>query len=77
MPVADARLAEFARDNCPGFSGADLSSLAHEAAQKAVERDAEVLALSDLEMAVVGVKPSVGDLAKYERLLKGGLTKGF
>lgn len=77
MPVASGDLAEFARANCDKFSGADLSSLAHEAAQKAVERDAEVLEFADLELAVVGVKPSVGDLGKYEKLLKFGLTKGF
>ena len=74
---AKPELAGFAV-RCEGFSGADLSYLAHEAASNAVARDAvgeeDELILADLEGAFAGMKPSVGDMEKYERLNKRGLT---
>lgn len=68
----DSALTMFARD-CVGFSGADLSQLVYEAAQGAVERGADFLELSDLQNAKREIRPSVGDMAKYERL-KSSLT---
>jgi len=69
MPVRDASLAEFAR-KCEHFTGADLSNLAYEAAQSAVQRDAEVLEEQDMASAAARVKPSVSvkELVRFTQL---------
>lgn len=77
MPTGNSKdLGTFAaREECNGFSGADLSSLLHEAAQKAVEREALFLEVKDLEEAARGVKPSVRDIESYRRKARDGLGK--
>lgn len=76
VPMMGQELGEFARRiECDKFSGADLSSLVQEAAQHAVERDALFLEMSDMEYAVKGMKSSVTDLTKYERLAKQGFGR--
>lgn len=81
MPVRneDDR-AEFAKvaQELSNFSGADLSSLAYEAAQRAVEQGSDVLERIHLEEAVPGIKPSVNeqDLARYERFKEGFFQRG-
>lgn len=69
MPVQDANLAEFAR-KCEHFTGADLSNLAYEAAQSAVQRDADVLDEQDMVSAASRVKPSVSvkELVRFTQL---------
>lgn len=54
------RLAEFAR-GCEHFSGADLGSLAQEAAHVVIARDGEALELEDFEEARQLVIPSVDE----------------
>lgn len=67
-------LAAFAASTeCNNFSGADLGSLAYEAAQQAVQHNAEYLTLAHLESVVRDIKPSVTpeDLEKYTRFKDG------
>lgn len=75
MPADASVLAQFGRANCEGFSGADLSNLIFEAAQHAIENEAEILTLGDLEHAILSVKPSVGDMRKYSKLEGGLMSK--
>jgi len=78
MPVLQGRdidsLARFAEEaNFDGFSGADLSSLAYEAAQIAVQESAETLGLSHLQRAAIPLRPSVNaeDQKRYKRFEEG------
>ncbi|KAF2268699.1 AAA-domain-containing protein, partial [Lojkania enalia] len=72
-------LAEFARrddeDSCAHFSGADLGSLLRKAGQHALRRSSDVVEEIDFVVAAKHIKPSVGDIRKYERLRKGFETK--
>jgi ribosome biogenesis ATPase len=56
---------------CEGFSGADLESLTRRAGYKAIRRDGEGgrgIIVTDFLAAREEVKPSVGDMKKYDRL---------
>ncbi|RMZ72661.1 ribosome biogenesis ATPase RIX7 [Pyrenophora seminiperda CCB06] len=67
--VINPELAEIARlDACKDFSGADLESLLRKAGQHALSRRGEMVELVDFEEAAKTLKPSVGDVKKYERL---------
>ncbi|KAI9728699.1 MAG: hypothetical protein M1828_002805 [Chrysothrix sp. TS-e1954] len=70
MPVESEGLKEFAR-HCDGFSGADLAGLYHEAANRAIDREAEIVEMADFVEAKGKIKPSVGDLRGYERFRRG------
>lgn len=71
-------LAEVGRmDACHNFSGADLESLLRKAGQHALRRRAEVVEEIDLVEAVKTIRPSVGDIKKYEDLRKRFETKLF
>lgn len=62
-------LAELARaDDCNYFSGADLESLLRKAGQNALRRQADVVEEIDVLTAAKNIKPSVGDIKKYEKL---------
>jgi ribosome biogenesis ATPase len=65
----DSRLAEFAgREDCEGFSGADLESLLRQAGQMTLQRDAMVVEEQDFTTAIKLVMPSVQNMEKYERM---------
>jgi ribosome biogenesis ATPase len=68
----DPALAEVASrddaDGCKDFSGADLSSLLRKAAQHCLREGRDVVELVDFEIAARHIKPSVGDIKRYERL---------
>ena len=70
--VMSLELAEIGRrdddDGCKNFSGADLESLLRKAGQHALRRHSEVVEQVDIEMAAKHIKPSVGDIRKYEKL---------
>lgn len=72
MPADADALAEFGR-GCEGFSGADLGSLVHEAAQHAIGVDAAILTLEDLHHAKQAVQPSVQNAEQYDKF-NGGLA---
>jgi ribosome biogenesis ATPase len=55
-------------DGCKNFSGADLESLLRKAGQHALRRQSDVVEKLDFEMAAKHIKPSVGDIRKYEKL---------
>jgi ribosome biogenesis ATPase len=59
-----ARIEEFCKD----FSGADLSSLLRKAAQHCLRQGREVVYMADFEAAARNIKPSVGDVKRYEKL---------
>jgi ribosome biogenesis ATPase len=65
------------REECNNFSGADLESLLRKAGQHALKRRAEVVEEIDLVEAVKTIRPSVGDIKKYENLRKQFETKLF
>lgn len=72
----DPALAEVAgRGDCENFSGADLSSLLRKAAQHCLRMGREVVEMRDFEEAAKCVKPSVGDLRRYEALRERFETK--
>ncbi|KAI9835585.1 MAG: hypothetical protein M1819_002036 [Sarea resinae] len=73
LPIDDESIAEIARA-CHGFSGADLESLLRRAGYAAIKRKSRI-EFQDLEAAMLKVRPSVGDMSKYERL-KGRLEAG-
>lgn len=67
--IMDEGLAEIGRtDDCKEFSGADLESLLRKAGQHALRRQSDVVERLDFEMAAKHIKPSVGDIRKYEKL---------
>lgn len=53
---------------CNDYSGADLASLLRKAGQAALKRGADEVEMADFEHAIDLVRPSVGDLKKYEAL---------
>ncbi|KAF2433276.1 AAA-domain-containing protein [Tothia fuscella] len=62
-------IASFAgSESCAGFTGADLGSLVRKAGQNALKRGADSVVIEDFEVAVKGVRRSVLDLAKYDRM---------
>ncbi|KAF1838040.1 AAA-domain-containing protein [Decorospora gaudefroyi] len=63
------------RDVCNSFSGADLESMLSKAGEHAMRRDAEMVEESDLIEAAKTVRPSVGDIKKYEKLKERFATK--
>lgn len=66
--VVDERLAEIAK-RCDGYSGADLESLLRRAGQNALKRaENDQVQEVDFERAVATIRPSVGDLGRYEKL---------
>jgi ribosome biogenesis ATPase len=65
------------RDACENFSGADLESLLRKAGQHAMRRRSEAVEEIDFVEAAKTVRPSVGDVAKYERLRKRFETQLF
>ncbi|KAJ4368473.1 Ribosome biogenesis ATPase rix7 [Neocucurbitaria cava] len=67
--VIDVELAEIGRrDECKDFSGADLESLLRKAGQHALRRRAAKIEEVDFVEAARNIKPSVGDIRKYEKL---------
>ncbi|KAK2798351.1 hypothetical protein FQN51_007751 [Onygenales sp. PD_10] len=60
------QLRELAR-SCDGFSGADLGSLLRRAGYSAIKRR-DTIKFEDFVTAKAGIRPSVSDLKKYERL---------
>ncbi|KAF2750390.1 ribosome biogenesis ATPase RIX7 [Sporormia fimetaria CBS 119925] len=64
-------------EGCKDFSGADLSSLLRKAAQHCLTQGREVVERSDFEQAAKAIKPSVGDLRRYEALRERFETKLF
>lgn len=74
--VLDERLADVARaETCNNFSGADLESLLRKAGQHALRRRSDVVEEIDFLEAVRTIRPSVGDVAKYELLRERFETK--
>ena len=69
MPVESPTLKDFARQ-CDSFSGADLAGLYHEAANRAIDRGADVVNEDDLREAKAKIRPSVGNLDAYKRFRK-------
>ena len=61
------KIGEIARDDCKGFSGADLESLLRRAGYEAIKRN-DVIRLEDFKKAKRKILPSVNDTRKYERL---------
>lgn len=59
-------IADVAR-GCEGFSGADLESLLRRAGYAAIKRD-DTIKLEDFVTAREKVRPSVGDVRKYQKL---------
>ena len=68
-----SRIAE--ADTCSNFSGADLESLLRKAGQHALKRKADTVEEIDFLEAVRTIRPSVGDVAKYEKLRERFETK--
>jgi ribosome biogenesis ATPase len=65
----DAKLSEVARsERCTNFTGADLSSLLRKAGQEALRRESEVVEEKDFVRALMKMRPSVGDMVKYEKM---------
>ncbi|KAH8724878.1 P-loop containing nucleoside triphosphate hydrolase protein [Phaeosphaeriaceae sp. PMI808] len=76
--VIDENLAAIAEnDTCSNFSGADLESLVRKAGQHALRRRADVVEEVDFLEAVRTIRPSVGDVKKYEKLRERFETKLF
>lgn len=65
---------DVARD-CEGFSGADLESLLRRAGYAAIKRD-DGIKLEDFLAARFKIRPSVGDVKKYQKL-RGQLGAGL
>lgn len=65
IPFSDA-IADVAR-GCDGFSGADLENLLRRAGYAAIKRD-DTIKLQDFLTAKEGVRPSVSDIKKYQKL---------
>lgn len=67
--VMNPDLAEFGRqDVCKDLSGADLESLLRKAGHVALKRHSDHIEEQDFIAAVKTIRPSVGDVRKYEKL---------
>ncbi|KAF1937593.1 AAA-domain-containing protein [Clathrospora elynae] len=67
--IISPELAEIGRrDVCKDFSGADLESLLRKAGQHALKRRSDVVEELDFVEAARTIRPSVGDIKKYEKL---------
>jgi ribosome biogenesis ATPase len=67
--VISEELAHIAEnEECSNFSGADLESLLRKAGQHALRRKSDVVEEVDFLEAVRTIRPSVGDVKKYEKL---------
>ncbi|KAH7356059.1 P-loop containing nucleoside triphosphate hydrolase protein [Pyrenochaeta sp. MPI-SDFR-AT-0127] len=74
--VISAELAQIGRrEECNNFSGADLESLLRKAGQHALRRRSDVVEEIDFVEAARNIKPSVGDIRKYEKLRERFETK--
>jgi ribosome biogenesis ATPase len=74
--VIKDELAELASsDGCSDFSGADLESLLRKAGQHALRRKSDVVEAIDFTEAMRTIRPSVGDVKKYEKLRERFETK--
>lgn len=74
--VIKAELAEIGRrEECKDFSGADLDSLLRKAGQHALRRRSDTVEEIDFVEAARNIKPSVGDIRKYEKLRERFETK--
>lgn len=62
-------------ETCNNFSGADLESLLRKAGQHALRRRSDVVEELDFLEAVHTIRPSVGDVGKYEALRERFETK--
>lgn len=63
------------RPECTDFSGADLESLLRKAGQHALRRRSDVVEEIDFVEAARNIKPSVGDIRRYEKLRERFETK--
>jgi ribosome biogenesis ATPase len=76
--IVDKELAAVGRLGCcESFSGADLESLLRRAGQHAMRRRSERVEESDFLEAAKTVRPSVGDVGRYEGLRGRFETKLF
>jgi ribosome biogenesis ATPase len=76
--VINGALADIgSREVCNNFSGADLESLLRKAGQHALRRRADVVEEIDMMEAAKTIRPSVGDIKKYEKLRERFETKLF
>ena len=76
--IVDKELAEVGRMGCcENFSGADLESLLRRAGQHAMRRRSGKVEESDFLEAAKTVRPSVGDVGRYEGLRGRFETKLF
>jgi ribosome biogenesis ATPase len=74
--VISEDLAAIASDpSCDNFSGADLESLVRKAGQHALRRKSDIVEALDFKEAVHTIRPSVGDVKKYEKLRERFETK--
>jgi ribosome biogenesis ATPase len=74
--VINVDLAQLAsRPECNNFSGADLESLLRKAGQHALKRRSNVVEEVDFLEAMRTIRPSVGDIKKYEKLRERFETK--
>ncbi|KAF1846402.1 AAA-domain-containing protein [Cucurbitaria berberidis CBS 394.84] len=74
--VINADLANIGRlEECKNFSGADLDSLLRKAGQRALKRRSDKVEEIDFMEAARNIKPSVGDIKKYEKLRERFETK--
>lgn len=74
--VIAEELAELAADEgCKNFSGADLESLLRKAGQHALKRRSDLVDAIDVTEAMKTIRPSVGDVKKYEKLRERFETK--
>jgi ribosome biogenesis ATPase len=65
------------QDGCANFSGADLESLLRKAGQHALRRRSDVVEEIDFVESMRTIRPSVGDVKKYEKLRERFETKLF
>ncbi|QSS59331.1 ribosome biogenesis ATPase RIX7 [Histoplasma capsulatum] len=67
LPIEFSDNIEGLARSCEGFSGADLGSLLRRAGYSAIKRR-DTIRFEDFVAAKAGIRPSVSDLRKYEKL---------
>jgi ribosome biogenesis ATPase len=75
----DSSMADIA-EKCDNFSGADLAALQRRAAEMALRRRVRTVERPDFERAIETIRPSVTDVAKYQRMkirYGSGLAQSF